>query len=265
MSTLGEARPAWGATSTAPASATDRWVVPSVAAVLWLFAAWPLFFVEILPHQDLSAHAAGAYVVDHISAYPEYAAAHGFRTNSALTSFVRSAAPWLGYLGAARAFLLAVLAVNAVGYTLLLDSLGGAKRVWIGGLFAVPFVHHWFVSMGMLNFSLSFGLCLWILSQQSALRERWSLDDFPSTRYVLEHRVPGQVVVGDEAGDEAELAELAKLGLGTVLFVPVICNDEPLALLEIYRVRPQAFTAREIDRARVLAHQLGAALHRLPT
>ena len=71
--------------------------------------------------------------------------------------------------------------------------------------------------------------------------------------------------MGDEAGDEAELAELAKLGLGTVLFVPVICNDEPLALLEVYRVRPQAFTAREIDRARVLAHQLGAALHRLPT
>ncbi len=104
-----------------------------------------------------------------------------------------------------------------------------------------------------------------ISRNRPALGERWSLDDFPSKRYVLEHRVPGQVVVGDEAGDEAELAELAALGLGTVLLVPVICNDEPLALLEIYRVRPQAFTAREIDRARVLAHQLGAALHRLPT
>ena len=103
-----------------------------------------------------------------------------------------------------------------------------------------------------------------ISRNRSALGQRWSLDDFPSTRYVLEHRVPGQVVVGDEAGDEAELAELAELGLGTVLLVPVICNNEPLALLEVYRVRPQAFTAREIDRARVLAHQFGAALDRLP-
>ena len=64
-----------------------------------------------------------------------------------------------------------------------------------------------------------------ISRNRPALGERWSLGDFPSKRYVLEHRVPGQVVVGDEA----ELAELAKLGLGTVLFVPVICNDEPLA------------------------------------
>ncbi|MBE2318406.1 EAL domain-containing protein [Solirubrobacter sp. CPCC 204708] len=95
--------------------------------------------------------------------------------------------------------------------------------------------------------------------------ERWSLDDFPSTRYVLEHRIPGQVVVGDEAGDPAELAELAELGLGTVLLVPVICSDQPVGLLEIYRVRRQAFTAREVDRARVLAQQFGAALDRLPS
>lgn len=176
MSSSGEALEAWGATSTpnAPVRAAGRWAVLGVAAVLWLFAAWPLFLVETLPHQDLSAHAAAAYVADHISQYPEYVAAHGFRTNSAFTMFVSGAAPWLGYLGAGRVFLLAVLAVNALGYTLLLESLGGTKRVWIGGLFAVPFVHHWFVSMGMLNFSLSFGLCLSILSQQKALRERWS-------------------------------------------------------------------------------------------
>lgn len=98
-----------------------------------------------------------------------------------------------------------------------------------------------------------------------AVGQRWALDDFPSTRYVLEHRIPGQVVVGDEAGDPAELAELAALGLGTVLLIPVICNDQPLALLEIYRVRAQAFTAREMDRARVLAQQFGAALDRLPS
>jgi GAF domain-containing protein len=47
-----------------------------------------------------------------------------------------------------------------------------------------------------------------------------------------------------------------------VLILPVICGGEPLAVLEVYRVRAQAFTAREVDRARVLAQQFGAALDR---
>jgi GAF domain-containing protein len=92
---------------------------------------------------------------------------------------------------------------------------------------------------------------------------RWSLSDFPATRYVLDHRVPGQVVVGDEAGDPAELAELAELGMATVLIVPVIYGGRDCAVLEVYRILPQAFTAREVDRARVLAQQFGAALDRL--
>jgi diguanylate cyclase (GGDEF)-like protein len=92
---------------------------------------------------------------------------------------------------------------------------------------------------------------------------RWSLADFPATRYVLDHRVPGQVVVGDEAGDPAELAELAILGMATMLIVPVVHGGRECAVLEVYRTLPQAFTAREVDRARVLAQQFGAALDRL--
>ena len=92
---------------------------------------------------------------------------------------------------------------------------------------------------------------------------RWALSDFPATRYVLDHRVPGQVVVGDEAGDAAELAELALLGMGSVLIVPVVHGGRECAVLEVYRLLPQAFTAREVDRARVLAQQFGAALDRL--
>ena len=33
--------------------------------------------------------------------------------------------------------------------------------------------------------------------------------------------------------------------------------------MEVYRVRAQAFTSREVDRARVLAQQFAAALDRL--
>ena len=92
---------------------------------------------------------------------------------------------------------------------------------------------------------------------------RWALDDYPATRYVIENRVPGQVVAGDEAGDPAELAELAELGMATVLIVPIVHGGRDRAVLEVYRIRSQAFTAREVDRARVLAQQFGAALDRL--
>ena len=34
-------------------------------------------------------------------------------------------------------------------------------------------------------------------------------------------------------------------------------------MLEVYRIRAQAFTTREVDRARVLGQQFGAALDRL--
>jgi EAL domain-containing protein (putative c-di-GMP-specific phosphodiesterase class I) len=92
---------------------------------------------------------------------------------------------------------------------------------------------------------------------------RWSLSEFPATRSVLDHGIPGQVVVGDEAGDQAELAKLATIGMATALIVPVICGGRELAVLGMYRIRAQAFTAHEIDRARLLAQQFGGALARL--
>jgi hypothetical protein len=101
------------------------------------------------------------------------------------------------------------------------------------------------------------------LNSTNEVGARWRLADFPATRYVLDHRVPGQVVAGDEAGDKAELAELAGLGFATLAILPVVFGGRETAVLEVYRVRPQAFTAREIDRARVIAQQFGAALDRL--
>jgi GAF domain-containing protein len=93
----------------------------------------------------------------------------------------------------------------------------------------------------------------------------WPLDDYPATRYVIDNRVPGQVVAGDEAGDPAELAELAALDMAAVLIVPIVHGGRDCAVLEVYRSHSQAFTARDVDRARVLAQQFGATLDRLRT
>jgi hypothetical protein len=146
----------------------------TAGTLLWLLAAWPLALLENLPHEDLPGHVAAAYVTAHLGAYPEYIATHGLRTNSALLAWLHVAAPGLGTMGAARAFVLAVLAVTAFGYAFLFHALGGSKRMWLGSAFAIPFVHHWFVAMGMLNFSLSFGLCLWIFGLLALQRAAWS-------------------------------------------------------------------------------------------
>lgn len=142
--------------------------------ILWLLAVWPLFVLDQLPHEDLPGHVAAAYVTDHLAAYPEYVAATGLRTNSALLSWLHLAAPALGYMGAARAFVMAVLAITAFGYAFLFSTVGGQRRMWIACAFAVPLVSHWFVVMGMLNFSLSFGISLWILGFLARQRAAWS-------------------------------------------------------------------------------------------
>lgn len=148
--------------------------VAKAGLILWLLAVWPLFVVEQLPHEDLPGHVAAAYVTDHLASYPEYVATHGVRTNSALLSWLHLAAPGLGYMGAARVFVIAVLAITAFGYAFLFQAVGGRRRMAIASVFAIPLVQHWFVAMGMLNFSLSFGICLWLLGLLAMQRTRWS-------------------------------------------------------------------------------------------
>ena len=98
--------------------------------------------------------------------------------------------------------------------------------------------------------------------------------DFPATRYVLDHRVPGQVVVGDEAGDPAELAELAELGMASVLIVPVVYGGRdarrprglphPAAGLHRPRGRPRPRARPAVRRGPRPPHLKGSPLVREP-
>ena len=81
----------------------------------------------------------------------------------------------------------------------------------------------------------------------------------------MDEHIPGQVIVGDPESDPVEVAELERLGYGSVLMVPVRVGRGERALVEVYRVHPQAFTSAEIDRARVVAQQFGPVLARLAT
>jgi EAL domain-containing protein (putative c-di-GMP-specific phosphodiesterase class I) len=93
--------------------------------------------------------------------------------------------------------------------------------------------------------------------------ERWSLADFPATVRLLRERTPGQIVVGDPESDPLEVAELQRLNYGAVLMIPVAAGAGQMALVEVYRIHPQAFSSAEVDRARVVAQQFGPVLARL--
>ena len=71
------------------------------------------------------------------------------------------------------------------------------------------------------------------------------------------------MIVGDPESDPDEIAELIRLGYGSMLMVPVRVAGGRRALVEVYRTHSQAFTSTEVDRARVVAQQFGPVLARL--
>ena len=79
---------------------------------------------------------------------------------------------------------------------------------------------------------------------------------------VAEQRI-GQVIAGDPAGDAAELEVLETAGMRAVLLMPLVFEGATIALLEVYRRAPQAWTNTQVDRARVLANHIAASLARV--
>ena len=80
---------------------------------------------------------------------------------------------------------------------------------------------------------------------------------------LLDAHTPGQVVLGDPESDPTEISELERLGYGALLMVPVRVDVDQRALVEVYRVHPQAFSSTEVARARVVAQQFAPVLARL--
>ena len=93
--------------------------------------------------------------------------------------------------------------------------------------------------------------------------ERFLLADYPTSAHVIAEQAIGQVIAGDPASDPAELAVLATAGMRAVLLMPLVHEGETIALLEIYRRSPQAWTNTQVDLARVLANHIATSLVRV--
>jgi hypothetical protein len=144
---------------------TDGQIALLVSALLFAVGAWPLALVEVPPYQDLPNHLATSTVIENLRAYPEYTFNGFFKTNAALFAWLYLVGKVTGVKLAARLFALITLGANALVWPrFVLYITGSRRRMLAASLFAWPMVHHWFVSMGMLDFSiavpLSFGLLM---------------------------------------------------------------------------------------------------------
>jgi len=69
----------------------------------------------------------------------------------------------------------------------------------------------------------------------------------------------------DKQFTEVQTERLERLRIGAMLMVPLELGRGRRALMEVYRVRPQAFSRTEIERAQVVALQLGTVVARVAT
>ena len=93
--------------------------------------------------------------------------------------------------------------------------------------------------------------------------ERFALADYPTTAHVIAEQAIGQVIAGDPASDPAELAVLETAGMRAVLLMPLVHGGATIALLEVYRRSPQAWTNTQVDLARMLANHIAPSLARV--
>ncbi len=72
-----------------------------------------------------------------------------------------------------------------------------------------------------------------------------------------------QVLAGDPMADAGETAMLAARGFRSLLRLPIVCEAETIGILEAYSRGDRPWSRFEIRRARIISHQLGAALERI--
>src|SRR5919197_1568345 len=78
------------------------------------------------------------------------------------------------------------------------------------------------------------------------------VDDYPQTKEVLERGVPRAVSLADETLDESEAFVLRKLGLHSVLMLPIRVRGRPWGLVEVYDARQRSFDGADTALAELL-------------
>jgi GAF domain-containing protein len=89
------------------------------------------------------------------------------------------------------------------------------------------------------------------------------VDDFPLTRRVLEGREPVGTSFLDDGIDNAEAFVLRRLGMSSLLMLPLVVRNRAWGLVEVYDVRLRAFEEADVEAARTFVAATAARLEEL--
>ena len=92
----------------------------------------------------------------------------------------------------------------------------------------------------------------------------YRLADYPATAAALRDGVMLEVYVDQVNADPYERTLLDRLGMTSLLLVPLTVEGVPKGALELFRDSPRRWSARDVRDARILALHLAHALDRLP-
>ena len=96
-------------------------------------------------------------------------------------------------------------------------------------------------------------------AQLNVVAENYQLDEYPSTRRVLEGLEETSTCTGD-GGDPAEHRFLEEAGFGASMMVPLVMDGAAAGLIELFDVRERVFDADDRRFCRLLADQAGIVL-----
>jgi diguanylate cyclase (GGDEF)-like protein len=96
--------------------------------------------------------------------------------------------------------------------------------------------------------------------RRGALNDSYHLDEFPATRRVLLDQRPIRIDVDDPAADPAEVRYLESIGHRAMAMIPLVATGRTVGLIEVTATRRDAFDARAVELATMLAGEAAMAL-----
>lgn len=135
-----------------------------LALVLTLSLCWPLCLVSFPPYQDLYGHGATIEVLRRIGEYPEFEASGYFRSNACLTTLGVFSTRLVSMALFMKAISTATVYLTSFALLRFLRAFRQTSDLMPVLPFLPPLAHHWFISMGMLNYSLGFAFVLLMIA-----------------------------------------------------------------------------------------------------
>lgn len=134
----------------------------TIGLALFALFAWPLLVVELPPYQDVPGHTAAVHILRHLATFPDFKATTFFKTNALYFDLgvAFSALPIKVY---AKGFVALILFLNGQAIPRFVERFAGREAMLRNVPLYAPFVHHWFVSMGMLNYCIALPLSLFLM------------------------------------------------------------------------------------------------------